>query len=410
MDPLSFLACLTAGITGLGVLESLHHKHKLKKIRHRIHVSGTRGKTSLTRLICAGLNNNGIRTAAKTTGTLPRMIIPDGREVPVFRPVGANIMEQMRIISTASDLGVEALVLECMALQPELHWISEDKFIKATHGVITNIRPDHLDVMGPTTKDVALAISGMIPVKGKLYTAERVNREILKNACDDRGTELIAVSKEEVDSVTDEELAGFSYTEHRDNVALAIKFLEDFRIPRKNAVEAMWKVLPDPGVLTEHRLNFFGRKIIFVNAFAANDPESTGMIWDMMRKKYSGVENFVVVFNLREDRPLRTLQFVNETEFWKNADKVVLMGSGSYLFSRIASTKTDYPVSRFVYTEQDSVEEIFEKIIDISGSSALIVGVGNIGGLGIPLTRYFKNRENLDTKRISNELTETNAV
>ena len=53
-----------------------------------------------------------------------------------------------------------------MALQPELQALSEFKLLRATHAVITNARPDHLDVMGPTATDVARALCGMIPPGG----------------------------------------------------------------------------------------------------------------------------------------------------------------------------------------------------------------------------------------------------
>lgn len=396
MDALLYLLSLSAGIAGTGLVESMLYRKRLNRIPSRIHVSGTRGKSSVTRLIAAGLNGNGRRTVAKTTGTLPKMILPDGREVPVFRPIGANIMEQSRIVSAASRLDAEVLVIECMALLPELHWISEKKFIRATHGVITNIRADHLDVMGPGTRDVALAISGMIPVAGKLFTCEQTYLEELRFAADDRKTELIPVTNDEIEAVTEEEISGFSYTEHKENLALSIRVLSDFGIGRLDAVKAMWKVQPDPGVLTEHKLDFFGRKIVFVNAFAANDPESTEKIWNMMRRKYNEFERYIVVLNLREDRPVRTLQFVERNNFWHDADSVVLMGSGSYLFSRMATKKTDYPASRFIYTEQDGVDGIFEKIIDASGKSALVIGVGNIGEFGLPLVRYFRNREYME--------------
>ncbi len=394
MNPLDVFLILTAGAICAGTLESIIHRYRLSKVPIRIHISGTRGKSSVTRLLAAGFSNSGISCAAKTTGTLARMILPDKREIPVFRPVGANILEQMRIVTAASELRVKALLVECMALQPELHWISENKFIRATHGVITNIRPDHLDVMGPTTADVAKAISSMIPINGKLYTTEGKYDTFLKSASEDRKTEFIKITEDEIQSVTDEELSGFKYTEHKDNIALCLRILSDFGIDRRIAIKAMWNVQADPGVLTEHKLNFFGRKIIFVNAFAANDPESTEKIWTMMMNKYAeNVNNVITVFNLREDRPHRTVQYVNNCSFWKDSDKVVLMGSGSYLFARLAAKNTNYPVSGFVYTENDAVEDIFEKIIDLCGSSALIFGVGNIGGLGLPLARYFKNRE-----------------
>jgi len=73
---------------GLG--EGLTHRRRLRRIPIRIHVNGTRGKSSVSRLIAAGLRAGGIRTCCKTTGTLPRMILPDGSEYPVFRPAGAT--------------------------------------------------------------------------------------------------------------------------------------------------------------------------------------------------------------------------------------------------------------------------------------------------------------------------------
>ena len=38
-------------------------------------------------------------------------------------------------------------------------------------------------------------------------------------------------------------------------------------------------------------------------------------------------------------------------------------------------------------------EQIFESILSVAGESALVMGMGNIGGLGLDLARYFKNRE-----------------
>jgi hypothetical protein len=39
------------------------------------------------------------------------------------------------------------------------------------------------------------------------------------------------------------------------------------------------------------------------------------------------------------------------------------------------------------------VEEIFERLLELAGSSAVLMGMGNIGGQGLDLARYFKNRE-----------------
>lgn len=387
-----FFSILAGSLAGLGMAEYAVHRRALSKIPCRIHVSGTRGKSSVTRLIAAGLRGGNIRCAAKTTGTLARMILPNGEEVPVFRPSGPNIIEQFRIVSSACRMKVDALVIECMALQPELHWVSENKLVRATHGVITNVRSDHLDIMGPTTADVAKAIAGMIPVNGKLYTAEHKYIDILRTVAKDRNTEIIEVGEDEIAKISKDELDGFSYTEHAENLALALRVIKDFGIDRDTALKSMQEAKPDPGVLTEHEIDFFGRRLIFINAFAANDPESTEKIWNQSIKKYKDVKRRIAILNLREDRPARTVQLAKDTSFWRSADAVILMGTGTYLFARLAETE-DFSAGKFVHMEKEHTEDIFESIIELCGSSAIIVGVGNIAGQGLALTRLFKNRE-----------------
>jgi poly-gamma-glutamate synthase PgsB/CapB len=388
------LAVAAATLGTIGLLERLVHRRRLAAIPTRVHVSGTRGKSSVTRLIAAGLRESGVRTVAKTTGTLPRMILPDAREVPVFRPSGANIIEQTRIVAAARSLAAEALVMECMALQPELHWISENKLVRATHGVITNARADHLDVMGPTEADVAMALAGMIPVRGTLFTAERRHLEVLRRAAEDRGTRLVAVGEQEIESVTDAELAPFSYVEHRENVALALRVLAELGVEREKGLQGMHRGSPDPGALFEYEVDFFGRRIVFVNGFAANDPQSTDTVWRMATARHLDIRRAIAVFNLRADRPIRTVQLARDCAFWHDADKVVLMGSGAYHFARAAS-RTGVPSGRFVYAENLPLDEVFETIVGLCGRQTLVIGLANIGGPGLKLVRYFRHRRAL---------------
>lgn len=381
----------TVAMVALGALESFVHRRNLRSIDIRIHVAGTRGKSSVTRLIAAGLNGGGIKALGKTTGTMPRTIFPDGHEVPVFRPIGANIVEQRRIISLAKELHVKAAVVECMALQPILHWVSERMLIRATHGVITNARADHLDVMGPEPEDVALALAGMIPVNGVLYTAEVKHLSILEECAKDRGTKVIAVTPRDVETVTDAEMSGFAYVEHKENVALVLRILADIGIDRETAIRGMWQTKPDPGALTEYKLSFFGREIIFANGFAANDPDSSERIWHQIVARYPYVDKIIAVFNLRGDRPSRTIQLAHDVDFWHAADSVVLLGSGGYLFSRFANRLGIDPL-KLIQVEDARVEEAFETIVEACSQKTLVIGLGNIGGIGMELVRFFRNR------------------
>lgn len=394
MAEFGVLLATTSLLVAGGVLEAQLHRRRLAKIPLRIHVNGTRGKSSVTRLIAAGMRAGKIRTCAKTTGTLPRMILPDATEYPVFRPAKANVIEQLRIVDTAVDFEAEAIVLECMALIPALQWLSESKLVRATHGVITNARADHLDVMGPGETDVAKALCGMVPRGGKLFTAERRHLDIFKAACEDRGTELIAVTEEEVNAITPLDLAGFSYVEHAENLALALKVCADVGVKRSDALQGMWKASPDPGAMTAHEMDFFGRRINFVNGFAANDPESTLRIWKMALERYADVDRRIAIFNCRGDRPDRSKQLGEVIADWPEADYYMLIGSGTYIFAR-AATKRGLNPLKLIFAENRRVEEIFETVVELSGKSSLVMGMANIGGSGLDLVRYFANRSTM---------------
>lgn len=385
------LSAVTCLLVAGGILELVVHRRNLRRIPIRIHVNGTRGKSSVTRLIAAGLREAGIVTCAKTTGTLPRMILPDGSEYPVFRPARPNIIEQVRIISAAAACRSEAVVVECMALLPLLQSLSERMLLKTTHGVITNARADHLDIMGPTEDDVARALAGMTPTGGVLYTTERRHLSILQEAAADRRSQLIQVGEADIQAVTPEDMAGFSYSEHEENVALALRVCADFGVDRETALKGMWRARPDPGVMTTHVVSFLGRRIVFVNGFAANDPESTERIWHMALDRHADVEKRIAIFNCRADRPERSRQLAEACVLWRPADYYVLMGTGTYLFARSA-TRSGLDGRKLIFAENQSAEAIFEIVLDAGGRSCLAMGMANIGGRGLDVVRYFRNR------------------
>ncbi|MFO0724150.1 MAG: poly-gamma-glutamate synthase PgsB [Myxococcota bacterium] len=385
------LLILTLVLVGLGVFEGLSHRRNLAKIPLRVHVNGTRGKSSVTRLIAAGLREGGVRTVAKTTGTLARVIMPDGTEYPVFRPSRPNVIEQLRIVRAAVSAEAKALVIECMAVQPSLQALSELKLVRATHGVITNVRADHLDVMGPSEEDVAKAIAGSIPPRGLLYTGETRHLEVLREASQDRGAQLVAIDESKVRAISSEDLAGFSYVEHAENVALALEVCQALGVERRAALAGMQRARPDPGAMIAVELDFFGRALAFVNGFAANDPESTARLWSMALQSFPTKEKRIAVFNCREDRADRSRQLGEACPSWPPADHYVAIGTGTYVFAR-AAEKAGLDGAKLVFAEDRAVHEIFELLLELGGRSALIMGMGNIGGQGLDLVAYFKNR------------------
>ncbi len=436
------LVAVATVVGSVALLEAWWYHRQLKRIPYRIHVNGTRGKSSVTRLIAAGLRAGGIRTCAKTTGTLARMIFDDGSELPIFRPDRANVIEQKRIVKTAVAARAEALVIECMALQPLLQSVCELKLVRSTHGVITNARADHLDVMGPTRLDVARALSATIPVGGTLLTAEdrADSLHVMDEACADRGSSLKNITAADSAAITLEELAQFSYLEHAENVALSLAVCEQMGVARDVALRGMWAAAPDPGAMRVHQQTVRGDAWRFVNAFAANDPESTTRIWDAAYEYFPGVTRRVLVMNCRVDRIDRSVTMADACVHWRAYDRVVIIGSGTDAFLR-RLLKGGIDQNRILCLGNASGDEVVRMLLESfaaeeaknSSSAAdshdqampnwkadggvnrnepsrdgavatrpvaqdadtgmLLVGVGNIAGPGMALAEFFEQKE-----------------
>ena len=153
----------------VGAVELMLHRSHLRKIPLRIHVNGSRGKSSITRLIAAGLNTGGISTFAKTTGSATRFIHPDGAEDVVRRNGMANISEQIRVIKNISKHHADAAVIECMAIRPYLQKIEATQIVQPHISVISNIRSDHVDVMGEKLSDIARSMLAAAPEESELF-------------------------------------------------------------------------------------------------------------------------------------------------------------------------------------------------------------------------------------------------
>ena len=98
-------------VSAYGIVEFAFHQKRILSIPIRIHVNGTRGKSSVTRLIGAALREGGIKTITKVTGTYPRLVLEDGSEVDIYRKTEPNIIEQLSIVKLAAQRKVQAIVI-----------------------------------------------------------------------------------------------------------------------------------------------------------------------------------------------------------------------------------------------------------------------------------------------------------
>jgi poly-gamma-glutamate synthase PgsB/CapB len=343
-------------------------------------------------LIGAGLRAGGISNITKVTGTFPRLILEDGTETYIHRKAGANIIEQLAIVKFAASRKVNALVMECMALQPQFQTITEHHMIHSNISVMTNIRIDHTDVMGHTLEEIAETLGRTIPKNEHLFSSENVIPDVLKKMADKQNTITHFVDPQ---TVSPEEMMGFSYIEHRENVALALAICQHVNIDRKTALKGMYTAIPDAGVLTRHTVESFKKRMVFYNAFAANDPDSTLLVWQKIRDEIGFDGSRIVLLNTRQDRLYRAQQLAEmvATKIENEVDFLMLIGQSTDVVENMA-IHCGVPKRKVVSVGWTTPEKVYEKILAVTEKVSTIVAIGNMGGMGADTVEYFKNRSN----------------
>ncbi|MEU5976122.1 poly-gamma-glutamate synthase PgsB [Streptomyces sp. NPDC047315] len=369
-----------------GIVEQRRHYAALHSIPSRVLVNGIRGKSSITRLCAGALRGGDLVTVAKTTGTAARFIHPDATEEPVYRKFGiANVVEQIGIVRRAATYRPHALVIECMAVMPALQEVNQSKLIRSTIGVLCNVREDHLAEMGPTLDDVARSLCRSMPQDGICVTAEKDRFDILQEEADARNCQLIYADP---DTVSDEELRGFSWFTFKENVAIALTVAELLGVERQVALQGMYDAPPDPGVLSVERyVTPEGKRLAFANVFAANDPESTLMNVNQLLDLGAINRPLNVVINCRPDRVERNGQMGELIPDLKPDHVFVIGHPAKSAIDAVPAEWRDRAVD--LGGERRAAEEFMPAMLDKMPDGSSLVAIGNIHGQGEELLEYL---------------------
>lgn len=356
--------------------EKRRAENQRKTFKYVIHINGIRGKSTVSRLIDAGVRAGGYRVFTKTTGTSPRIIGTDNVEREINRKGKANIKEQIKAINWAYNEGAEVLVAECMAVKPEYQYICENKILHADINVITNVREDHLDEMGKTLDEIAESLSNTIPSNGAVFTSDRRYFEFFKSKAAEKNSKAF---------INEDEKEEYWEIDFPSNVALALEVCRYIGISDEKALEGMRKYHKDPGCLKTLGYTVNGNTVYFINAMAANDPNSTDIIIERISKKYYWNNRRYLLVNNRGDRVSRWEQYI---EFVKKVndkfDKIIVSGENRELFRKYL-LKENLDESKIEILED-------ERYFDTIESSILILAVGNICGHGKKLVDYLEQK------------------
>ena len=355
-------------------------KRNVEKIPIRVNINGIRGKSTVTRLITSILTEAGYKTVGKTTGTAARMIywFQDDEDIIVRQPQGANIGEQLKVLQKAADLNAEALVCECMAVNPDYQKVFQFRMLEANIVVIVNVLEDHLDVMGPTLDQIAQAFGATIPYNGFLITIDCAYTNYFKQIAKERNTKVIIADNSKI---TDEYLAKFDYMIFPDNASLALAVGEALGIDEETCFKGMWNAHPDPGAMRITRIGDENLNCTFVNGFAANDPQSTVNIWERVKELEYNTEDPIVIMNCREDRVDRTEIFVSDVFPKIQTHTLVAIGEVSEPITTAFNNGQFPNVKNYInleYAEPDKIMETLNPLL----KDRMVFGVGNIHGQG----------------------------
>ena len=369
-----------AALSGRWLWESWRHNRRLRQVEYRIHVNGIRGKSTVTRIVAGVLREAGLTTLAKTTGTAAAVISRVGYDIPIERLGPPTILEQLAVVEEHSDRDLDALVIECMAVNPTYQRISEERMVRSTIGILTNVREDHQDVMGERLEDIARSLMSTCPRRGILITAED-NPDIVPIIAEEASRRNTLVVWADPETVSDDDLSRFEYVAFKENVAIGYALADLLWIDRATALRGMVAAPPDPGVLRVRRMTIGGKHVTWANLFAVNDRESMVAAMERLETWRTPGTTVVGILNNRSDRARRALQFADVAVYDLDFDRLATFGAYEEAVTQRLKAN-GFPRDRIINLGErrnPTRDEIIAEMIEAAPTdNVLVVGFVNI--------------------------------
>jgi gamma-polyglutamate synthase len=382
------LAAAAAVLLGLLVAERIRLDRRRAAIPLRIAVTGTRGKSTVTRMLASVLRADGRSVVAKTTGSEPVVIMPDGAERAVRRRGPPSIIEQKHVLHLAARLRADAVVIEVMSIHPDNHRVECRKLLQPHVVIATNFRVDHTASLGVTRGSVAEVLSLDVPPGAQVLVPTAECEPEFRRGVAAVGASLIEVTGEsEAEGARSPDNGRWHADEALVRAAAALLGVDAMAVRR-----GLGAARYDIGSLQAWRAaaDGPGGGCLLVNAFAANDPESTAHAYDKVLTAFgTSSTRCVGLLNLRADRADRTLQ-------WLDALAGGMIHRFGHLFicgdhahaTRRRLRRAGTAVEVDIVRGRDP-RGITDSVLRIAGADDIVFGFGNIGGRGAALVRHW---------------------
>jgi len=318
--------------------------------RYRILVTGSRGKSSLVRLLHCALNHCEIPTYARMTGVVPRELGPESDKT-ILRSAGAHV-EEMRWWLNQLPADCSGIVLENSAIAKDLQPLA-GQWLRPQVAILANILPDHQEVWGPTTDCAAMTLVAGIPKGCPVVIPDQLkNHPLLSSLLKRKGCPIIVAETQHCGSSDFQQY----------NIQLALAALQSVGCEKNIALEGLERLKPD-------RFDFhvkYKDGVEFAMAFTANDVASTVGLFQSLSWRE---EETLLVFNHRSDRIGRLNSFIDwiNQSGWR--DVMIIGDKPRRLRSTARFLKINDPVS----------------LLKAFKRGDRIFGCGNIAGLPLKM-------------------------
>jgi len=340
----------------------------------RIHVNGSRGKSSIVRYIVAGLRAGGKRTLGKITGVRPTLLLPDGTAEELRRRGPANIREQISVLRQAKAFNCHALVLECMSIAAPLQQI-EGVLLRPHVSVLTNILDDHLEELGESDATRVEAYCSSLPANSIIVTTDNAHIKEIQQAANQRGSSVLLPPE----SIRGELPASVSPIE-REHIRLAVAVCKKCGVEESQAIEGILGEITND-ISLAYSLPVKQNTVDFVNGFAVNDITSAALFLEIWKNKLNIRDNLIILLNTRADRPKRSDQFARWCSERNDVHSVVVTGTHAP-YTRRKLLSNGMKPERVRTWSDDDVRNPLEAFGMMVKDEATVFGFGNIAGDG----------------------------